>query len=86
MSDLSPRLLLHVLTDRAAAGGRSEEGVSAAALAGGATVVQLRGKDLPETELVAIGHRLRALTHAAGALLIVGERIYLPVPKNSNAS
>jgi thiamine-phosphate pyrophosphorylase len=39
-------LLLHVLTDRAAAAGRSEEEIAAAALSGGATVVQLRGKDL----------------------------------------
>jgi len=75
MSSLAPRLLLHVLTDCAMSGGRSEEEMAAAALAGGATVVQLRRKDVAGDELVRIGRRLRALTRAAGALLIVNDDV-----------
>lgn len=68
-------LALHVLTDRSLACGRDEEAVVAAALAGGATVVQLRGKDLTGAELVRVGRMARALTAAAGALLIVNDRV-----------
>ena len=43
-------------------------------LAGGADVIQLRDKDLPDGELLARARALRELTAAAGALLIVNDR------------
>ncbi len=69
------RLLLHVLTDRALSRGRTDPEVAAAALAGGATVVQLRGKTLSGAELVRAGRQLRDLTRVHGGLLIVNDRV-----------
>ncbi len=69
------RLLLHVLTDRALSRGRTDPEVAAAALAGGATVVQLRGKTLSGAELVRTGRQLRDLTRVHGGLLIVNDRV-----------
>jgi len=45
-----------------------------AALAGGADALQLREKDAGDREVLALALRLRALTAAAGALLIVNDR------------
>jgi len=68
-------LRLHVLTDRALSRGRSTAEVVTAALAGGATVVQLRDKERTGATLVRVGHHLRALTRARGGLLIVNDRV-----------
>lgn len=46
-----------------------------AALRGGATVVQLREKEMTDGEVAALARRLRALCDAHGALLIVNDRI-----------
>ena len=72
---LHDRLRLHVLTDRALSRGRSTAEVVTAALAGGATVVQLRDKERTGAALVGVGHHLRALTRAHGGLLIVNDRV-----------
>jgi len=72
---LHDRLRLHVLTDRALSRGRSTAEVVTAALAGGATVVQLRDKERTGTALVGVGRHLRALTRAQGGLLIVNDRV-----------
>ena len=69
------RLRLHVLTDRIAAVARSDEEIARAALAGGATVIQLRGKSLSGAELARLGRALRQITREAGALLIVNDRV-----------
>jgi len=73
--ELRARLWLHVLTDRGLARGRSDEEIVAAALDGGATAIQLRGKNLAGVALVRVGRRLRDLTRVAGALLIVNDRV-----------
>ncbi|GAC1360972.1 MAG: thiamine phosphate synthase [Ktedonobacteraceae bacterium] len=77
MTPLAPksRLTLHVLTDRAWSRGRSTLDVAEAALAGGATVIQLRDKDASTKTLVEEGLALRKLTRAHNALLIVNDRI-----------
>jgi thiamine-phosphate diphosphorylase len=64
---------LYVITDRALARGRSHEEVVAAALRGGARIVQLRDKEAPRDELLATGRRLAALCRDAGALFIVND-------------
>jgi thiamine-phosphate diphosphorylase len=69
------RLRLHVLTDRALSRGRPDAEVAAAALAGGATIVQVRGKDCTGAELVRVGHQARDLTRRHGGLLIVNDRV-----------
>lgn len=70
-----PRLLLHVLTDHEWSRGREMLTVATAALAGGATVMQLRDKHASTRTLIEEGQALRALTRAQGALLIVNDRV-----------
>ncbi|MBI5761969.1 MAG: thiamine phosphate synthase [Planctomycetes bacterium] len=48
--------------------------VCTAALAGGADVIQLREKELPDTELLARAKSLREITARANALLIINDR------------
>lgn len=69
------RLRLYVVTDRALARGRSELEVVRQALAGGATAIQLRGKDWSGRELYRVGRELRQATREAGALLLVNDRL-----------
>ena len=64
---------LYVITDRGLARGRSHEDVVAAALRGGARIIQLRDKDAPREELLAVGRRLAKLCGDAGALFIVND-------------
>ncbi len=73
--ELIPRLALHMLTAREWSRGRDMLNVASAALAGGATVIQLRDKLASTRQLVAEGLALRRLTHEHGALLIVNDRI-----------
>ncbi len=74
-AQLLPRLALHVLTDRELARGRDTLTVAAAALDGGATVIQLRDKTASTRQLIEQGLALRILTRERGALLIVNDRI-----------
>jgi thiamine-phosphate pyrophosphorylase len=49
------------------------------ALAGGAGIVQLREKELPDRRLVALGERIRRWTREAGALYVMNDRADLAV-------
>jgi thiamine-phosphate pyrophosphorylase len=62
---------LYLVTDRHATRGRDLVAVVAEAVGAGAPAVQVREKDLPRTELLALCHRLRDVTRAAGAELFV---------------
>jgi len=73
--ELRPRLALHVLTDRDWSRGRDMLSVAKAAIAGGATVIQLRDKAASTRQLVAEGLALRRLTRQHGVLLIVNDRV-----------
>src|SRR6266516_6485476 len=73
--ELASRLALHVLTDREWSRGRDMLTVAAAALDGGATVIQLRDKIASTRVLIEEGLALRALTRERGALLIVNDRL-----------
>ena len=73
MSDRLPRLL--VVTDRGATRGRPLREVVREALGGGARLVQLREKDLDAGDLLALAEPLVADCHAAGAALLVNDRI-----------
>jgi thiamine-phosphate pyrophosphorylase len=46
-----------------------------AILAGGATLLQLRAKDVPTGELVALARAAQACAESAGALLIINDRV-----------
>jgi thiamine-phosphate pyrophosphorylase len=57
-----------------AAGGRDVVALAEAILAGGATLLQLRAKDVATAELVALAREIKRRADAAGALLIVNDR------------
>jgi thiamine-phosphate diphosphorylase len=66
---------IYVLTDPDLRPDRTAEEVVRAALAGGASVIQLRDKHLPTLPLIETGRRLARLTRAENALLLVNDRI-----------
>ena len=66
-------LLLYAVTDRAWTGERTLYEQVEAALIGGATVIQLREKQLTRPELVAEGRQLVKLCHSFGTPLIVND-------------
>ena len=68
---------LYVITDRSLARGRSHDEVVAAALQGGAGIIQLRDKDAPRDERLATARRLARLCRDAGALFIVNDDPHL---------
>ncbi len=68
-------LAVYVLTDRRLQRGRGEVEVVEAALAGGATAVQLRGKGLPGRALYELAVRLTAVCARRGALCLVNDRV-----------
>ncbi len=70
---LRERLALYVITDRGLARGRDEVEIARAALRGGATAIQLRGKDQDARRLCELGRVLLLATRAAGALLFVND-------------
>ncbi len=66
---------LYLITDRHKTCGRDLVAVVEAALAGGVRAVHLREKDLPLRALLALAERLRAVTAAHGAQLLINDRI-----------
>lgn len=66
---------LYVVTDDTLVPGRSHADVAAAAVVGGARVVQLRDKRRQAGELVELARSLLHITRPAGALLIVNDRV-----------
>jgi thiamine-phosphate pyrophosphorylase len=75
VSALADRLRLVVITDPGCGEGREIVEVVRAALRGGAPSIQLRGKDQPAREQVALARALLVETRAAGALLFVNDRL-----------
>ena len=73
--ELVSLLRLHVVMDHDLSRGRDMLTVAAAALDGGATVIQLRDKAASTRALIEEGLALRALTRERGALLIVNDRV-----------
>lgn len=66
---------LYLITDRHQARGGDLPAVVEEALAGGVRCVQLREKDLPPSELLALARHLREMTARHGALLLINDRI-----------
>jgi len=66
---------VYVITDRRIAAGHSMVELVQAALAGGATVIQLRDKDASTRELLALGRALHAVTSAHAVPLIINDRV-----------
>ena len=82
---MKPRIdwSVYVITDRGTVGDRSLHDVIAAALKGGATVVQLREKNLPTHDIVTFGQALRDLTHSMNVPLIVNDRVDVALAINA---
>ncbi|HEX8275054.1 MAG TPA: thiamine phosphate synthase [Longimicrobiaceae bacterium] len=73
--DLAGRLALTVITDPRCGEGRELLDVVRAALRGGAPCIQLRAKTETAREMVELARALREATRAAGALLVVNDRV-----------
>src|SRR3954468_7525406 len=72
-------LALYLVSDESLSRGRSTPEIVAAAIRGGADAIQLRAKDLPMRDQLAIGRALRAITREAGVLFIVNDRTDLAI-------
>ena len=68
---------LYVILDRSVAGGRDLDAILAAALDGGAEMIQLREKTWPSGTLFPFAQRLRARCRAASVPFIVNDRVDL---------
>lgn len=66
---------LYLVTDRFIARHRSIYDITEAAIRGGATMVQLREKDVSDEQMIDIGKPLIEITRAAGIPLIVNDRV-----------
>lgn len=66
---------LYVIVDTAVAGDRDPVALAAAAIAGGATALQLRAKDLPTVRQVAVARALADLARRHAVLFIVNDRL-----------
>ena len=75
MASLKANWTLHVITDRHLSGGRDQVDIVRQAVQGGATVVQLRDKDGPTRDMVALGRALRRLTRELGVVFLVNDRV-----------
>jgi thiamine-phosphate pyrophosphorylase len=66
---------LYFVTSQTLSAGRTTPEIVKAALAGGVTLIQLREKEMPIREYVKLAGEIRALTAAAGALLMINDRV-----------
>lgn len=64
---------LYVVTDETIGFGRSHARQAELALRGGADIIQLRDKTLPDHQLLRVAEEIRHLTSDAGALFIVND-------------
>lgn len=74
-SNASSSWRLYVIVDRQACGDRDPVEVAAAAVRGGADVIQLRDKSATDAAVRQAAERLRPVTQAAGVPLIVNDRV-----------
>jgi thiamine-phosphate pyrophosphorylase len=76
MARLDARALgVYVVTSSGLVPGRGHREVALAAIAGGATAVQLRAKELSDEELLPLARELAGRCRAAGVLFIVNDRV-----------
>jgi thiamine-phosphate diphosphorylase len=82
--DLARHLALYVLTDRELARGRPETEVVAQAIAGGATMIQLRAKTLTTWDMLQAAREVRRVTLAAGVPFILNDRVDVALAADSD--
>lgn len=73
--DQKPNLQLYVVTDRTWLDGKKLEDEVEEAILGGATIVQLREKELPSGEFFAIAEKLKQVTDYYQIPLIINDRL-----------
>lgn len=66
---------LYLVTSQPLSAGRSTREIVVAALAGGVKLIQLREKEMPLREYLALAREVRRLTESAGALLVINDRV-----------
>ncbi len=66
---------LYVITDQRISGGKSHLEVAEAALAGGATVIQFRDKEMEDSEAIEVCRKIHELTKKKGIPFIVNDRV-----------
>ncbi len=66
---------LYLVTSESLSEGRTTIEIIQAALAGGVRLIQLREKNLPESEFLELAHKARDITQKAGALLIINDNL-----------
>src|SRR5262245_59173104 len=74
MAPLPAPPFLYPILDLALLGGRDAAEAAAALGAGGARIVQLRAKGVPDREFLAAARRVREATRSAGVLFVVNDR------------
>ncbi|MFH1312471.1 MAG: thiamine phosphate synthase, partial [Candidatus Eisenbacteria bacterium] len=62
---------VYVITDSVLRPDRSHLDIARAAIEGGSTIIQLRDKNAPDSELIAIAREMGRITSEAGAIFIV---------------
>lgn len=75
---------LYPVVSEPISGGRTAIDIVAACLAGGARLIQLRGKNLPAAELFRLAGIARRLTAEAGAILIINDRLDIALAANAD--
>ena len=75
MNIMKNALKLYLVTDRSLSLGRPLEEVVSQAIAGGVTMVQLREKEMPTGEFVALARGLKRLLQPHGVPLIINDRV-----------
>jgi len=73
--DLRESMLLYAVTDRAWLRGRTLADCVRQAVEGGATFVQLREKEAPFDEIVALGRELGAICREAGVPFVIDDNV-----------
>ena len=69
------QLRLYLVTDRALAGGREIEDIVRESVEGGATMVQLREKDIDTRDFIELALRLKKVVAPYGVPLIINDRV-----------
>jgi thiamine-phosphate diphosphorylase len=84
--DLDPRSLSVYVVTSADLAGRDHEDLSAAALEGGATALQLRAPELDDEALLPLAVRLAGRCRAAGVLFVVNDRVEVALASGADGA
>ena len=84
MGTLKEAMLLYAVTDRAWLGGRTLAGCVREAIEGGATFVQLREKEAPHDEVLALARELGAICREAGVPFVIDDEVDIAIESGAD--